>query len=181
MTNKPPEYCPHCGGELAAVDPPTAHRCEDCEEFAFYNPTPAARVAVVDGDELLLCEVGVPGVANTWETPGGRLEADEDPPVAAARELREETGLTVDPDALVMFDARSYESVPDQYTTRLCYAVDRAATEGQLRAGAEPDGVRFWSADSFADSGATLSDRQPAATREVSWWLEGARAALDES
>lgn len=196
MANKPPDYCPHCGGELTAVDPPTVHRCDACDRLAFYNPTPSARVAVVDSgggssagsgaksrdrDAILLCEVGVEGVEDHWETPGGRLEAAEDPPVAAARELREETGLRVDPVDLTLFDVRSFETVPDQYKTRLCYAVDRSDAEGTLRAGTEPDSVRFWSPEAFADAGMVLSGRQPEATRELSWWLSSARDALDGS
>lgn len=180
MTNKPPDYCPHCGGELTAVDPPTVHRCTDCEGLAFYNPTPSARVAVLDEDSILLCEVGVEGVEDHWETPGGRLEADEDPPVAAARELREETGLRVDPEGMVLFDVRSFETIPDQYKTRLCYAVERSATEGRLRAGTEPDSVRFWSPEAFADAGMTFSERQPPATQDLSWWVESAQAALSD-
>jgi len=179
VTNKPPDFCPHCGGELSAVDPPTVHRCEACDRFAFYNPTPSARVTVVDGDALLLCAVGVPGVEDTWETPGGRLEAAEDPPVTAARELREETGLRADPDALALFDVRSFETVPGQYKTRLCYAVERSATEGPLRAGEEPDAVRFWTPEAFDAEGQTLSDRQPPETRSLEWWRSGARGALD--
>ncbi len=36
-----------------------------------------------------------------WYTPGGGLEPGEDARTAAVRELREETGLRVEPDALV--------------------------------------------------------------------------------
>ena len=179
VPNTPPDYCPHCGGPLTAVDPPTVHRCADCEREVFYNPTPSARVAVVDGDRVLLCSVGNPAAPDQWETPGGRLEAAEDPPVAAARELREETGLGVDPASLALFDVRSFETLPGQYKTRLCYAVARADTEGRLSAGAEPDAVRFWSPDGLAAAGQSLSERQPAATRDLGWWLDGARAVLD--
>lgn len=181
MTNEPPDYCPHCGGELNAVDPPTVHHCGDCDQPTFYNPTPSARVAVVDDESVLLCAVGVPGVEDTWETPGGRLEAEEDPAVAAARELREETGLRVDPERLTLFDVRSFQSIPDRYKLRLCYAVEREETAGTLRAGTEPDSVRFWSPAAFDSEGMIVSDRQPEASRSISWWLDGARAALNET
>ena len=42
MVNEPPDYCRYCGGELTPVDPPSAHRCESCEEYVFYNPIPTA-------------------------------------------------------------------------------------------------------------------------------------------
>ena len=174
MGNEPPDYCPHCGGELVAVDPPTVHRCRDCERESFYNPTPSARVAVLDGDAILLCAVGV---ENYWETPGGRPEAAEDPPVAAARELREETGLRVDPNDLVRFDVRGFESIPDRYKIRHCYAVERADTTGEPTAGDEPAAVRFWTPEAFEAADARLSERQPAETRDLAWWVSRARDA----
>jgi 8-oxo-dGTP pyrophosphatase MutT (NUDIX family) len=36
-----------------------------------------------------------------WDAPGGKLESDETPLEAAVRELEEETGLTVDPTAVI--------------------------------------------------------------------------------
>jgi len=58
-----------------------------------------ARIVVLAGDEVLLqsdTDPGVPG-SRWWVTPGGGIDGDEDPRVAAARELREETGLEVAP------------------------------------------------------------------------------------
>lgn len=178
MPNEPPDHCPHCGEELESVDPPTVQYCPSCDGPVFYNPTPSARVAVLDDDRVLLCSIGV---ENVWETPGGRIEADEDPPVAAARELREETGLSVAPDDLTLFDVRSYESVADRFTTRLCYAVPRSATTGALRAGDEHVAVEFWTPTAFDDASVRLSDRQPTETRDPAWWRDGARAALDSA
>jgi len=51
--------------------------------------------AVRDGNAILLVTVDVPD-RDIWGTPGGMLEAGEDPTVGAARELHEETTLLID-------------------------------------------------------------------------------------
>lgn len=62
-----------------------------------------ARVVIVSGDEVLLQrdrDPGLPG-SDFWQTPGGGIDDGESPRAAAAREVLEETGLHVDPDALL--------------------------------------------------------------------------------
>lgn len=46
-----------------------------------------------------------------WMLPGGRVERAEAPHIAAAREAREETGILVDIERLVLLDARTPSSV----------------------------------------------------------------------
>lgn len=63
----------------------------------------AVRVLVVAGGEVLLQQDSDPGVPNVrwWVTPGGGIDPGEGPRQAAVRELWEETGLRVEPEAIV--------------------------------------------------------------------------------
>ena len=64
----------------------------------------AARVLLIDGQSRVLLFRGgdpaAPEAGTWWFTPGGGLDPGETHAEAAARELREETGLLVDPAAL---------------------------------------------------------------------------------
>jgi 8-oxo-dGTP diphosphatase len=53
-------------------------------------------VAVMDRDgRVLLVEEGKEASRNKWNLPGGHVDHNEPLPIAAERELREETGLTL--------------------------------------------------------------------------------------
>lgn len=57
-------------------------------------------IAIVDG-RLLLVRRGHPPAEGMWSFPGGRVEAGEDLASALRREMAEETGLAVEPTALL--------------------------------------------------------------------------------
>lgn len=173
MSNFPPDHCPYCGTELDAVDEPAVYFCESCDRWVFHNPTPSARVMVVDGDRFLLVKQGVGAVEGKWLTPGGKIEIGNGPAEHAAVELEEETGLTVDPDDLVLCDATAVEAPENHHIVSILYAVEYADTTGTLEAGDDAAEARFWTLPEFASA---LGDEH----REyVEGMADLRRAALD--
>ena len=160
--------------------PPTVSRCESCAEYVFYNPTPSARVVVVDesGPEPAILLVTRPD--GVWITPGGKLEVGNDPDEHAARELAEETNLTVDPDDLVLFHSSTVQPGPGEHVTSLVHAVRRERISGTLRAGSDAGDARFWTADEVAAADDRFHELHagPAEEQTFEYWLREARAAL---
>jgi ADP-ribose pyrophosphatase YjhB (NUDIX family) len=74
-----------------------AARLWDTRNFLFRPKITGAIVLVRVGEQLLVIRLSY----RPWHTvPGGRVDRGEPPRLAAARELREEVGLTVAPEAL---------------------------------------------------------------------------------
>lgn len=186
MVSHAPEHCPRCGTELLAADAPGAFRCRACEEYAFHDPDPNARVAVLDGDRLLLVamteasRLDDPPYEERWCLPGGHLTPGEQPEAAAARELREETGLSVDPGELVLADAVARQVIEGAHGLILLYAVGREATTGPLRAADDAAAARFWAPGELAAADGAFREmhEEPAACEAVDWWRRTAREAL---
>lgn len=70
----------------------------------------SASVALWRGRELLLMKRTGGVGAGGWFLPGGHLEAGERPVDAAVRELQEETGIVISPEALSLADVMSYSA-----------------------------------------------------------------------
>jgi ADP-ribose pyrophosphatase YjhB (NUDIX family) len=68
-----------------------------------YGRIEGANALVTDADGRIL--VVLPTYSREWMLPGGRVERGETPHAAAVRETREETGLDVALDRLVLVDA----------------------------------------------------------------------------
>lgn len=88
-------------------------------------------------------------------------------------------GLSVDPDDLVLFDARTFVKVEATYKTSLCYAIDAADVRGTPEPREEIIDARYWRVEEFETSAATLGTALPEAHRELRWWVEEGRAALN--
>lgn len=75
-----------------------------------YRRTEGAHVFVAD-DEGRVLVVRTTYLGPGWMLPGGRVERGETPHGAAARETREETGLEVTVERLLLIDARKGKDV----------------------------------------------------------------------
>jgi ADP-ribose pyrophosphatase YjhB (NUDIX family) len=89
-------FCPRCRNELAG----DAARlvCAACGFVVYASSKPTAGALCVDGDRVLLVRRAAEPYHGFWDIPGGFLEEGEDPVDGLRRELREETGLEIEPE-----------------------------------------------------------------------------------
>lgn len=114
--------CPRCGAGLDRSEAPAEVRCPACGFAAYANPKPAANGLVVDGDgRLLLARRGREPKSGLWDAPGGFVEEGEHPLRTLVRELREETGLEVEPGELAGVWMDWYGDGPDAESTLALY------------------------------------------------------------
>jgi len=123
------KHCPRCGEALTGSE--ARVECRGCG-FVFYaNSSPTACALVVDGDgRLLLGRRATEVWHGYWDTPGGFLEEGEDPVDALKRELREETGLHVEPQRFFGGWTDRYGAEPDApFTLNLYWIVHAVGGE----------------------------------------------------
>ncbi len=143
------DYCPDCGAELTTIEFEGRERnhCSSCEQTWWHQSVPTTSVTVRDDDRVLLIQRGGGRDAGRWDLPAGHPEYDEPAREAAARELREETGLVADPDALTLVGT-VLSAGPRATYRSINYRIDRSSTEGEVTAGSDAADARFVSVES---------------------------------
>lgn len=113
-------FCPRCASPLAHGDERV--ECEACGFVGHSNSEPTACAFVVDDEgRLLLVRRAAEPHRGTWDLPGGFLREAEHPLDALVRELREETGLEVEPVEFVGVWTDRYGDADDAPTTLNLY------------------------------------------------------------
>jgi 8-oxo-dGTP diphosphatase len=118
--------------------------CPACG-FVFYaSSQPTASAIVLDGEGRILLgrRAGEPE-RGKWDILGGFLEEGEHPLEALVRELREETGLEVEPLELAAVDMDVYGDAPDAPSTLNLYWTARVIS-GEPKAADDVSELRWF-------------------------------------
>jgi ADP-ribose pyrophosphatase YjhB (NUDIX family) len=138
-------FCPRCATELGHSFERV--ECPSCGFVAHSNSETTVGALVVDGEgRLLLVRRARDPYGGTWDVPGGFLNEDEHPLDALRRELREETGLEVEPTDFVGAQLDRYGTGPDAPTTPNLYWTARV-TGGEPEAGDDAAELRWFPPD----------------------------------
>jgi ADP-ribose pyrophosphatase YjhB (NUDIX family) len=113
-------HCPRCA---AALENDSARaRCAACGFVAYATSEPTACALVFDDDgRVLLARRACEPDKGKWDLPGGFLQEGEKPLDALCRELREETGLAIEPLDFVGVWTDRYGDAEDAPTTLNMY------------------------------------------------------------
>lgn len=88
-------FCPRCAAPLTHGE--GRLRCEACGSDYWANSVPGVHALIERDGEVLLGRRRYDPGAGCWGLPGGFLDEGEDPLAGLRREVREETGLDVEP------------------------------------------------------------------------------------
>jgi ADP-ribose pyrophosphatase YjhB (NUDIX family) len=165
--------CSRCGGALVYGPAPgedrPRHVCTSCGHVTYVNPRlVVTTLPVTDDDELVLIRRGIAPGYGEWAQPGGFLEADETVIQGAIRETREETGLLVEPTAIVGIYSRPQAAIA-------VVAYEAVIVGGTMAATSESLEVRAFTADGIPWSHLAF-DTSLWAVRD---WVRPRRPGLD--
>jgi NAD+ diphosphatase len=164
-------HCGTCGSPTTVASGGHVMRCSNvsCGEEHFPRLDPAIIVLVTDGERALLGRQAA-WPAGRYSTIAGFVEPGESLEDAVAREVLEETGVTV-------VDARYHSSQPWPFPASLMIGYTATAAPGAVaRVDEELEDVRWFSRAEVAAGAAGLPPPQSVSFRLIEDWYDSAAA-----
>ena len=95
-------FCPKCGSHDFEIHNALSRHCTNCG-FTFYQNPRASTAAFIlnEKNELLVARRGKEPAKGTLDLPGGFVDNDENAEQGMSREIKEETGLDINPENVV--------------------------------------------------------------------------------
>ena len=143
-------FCPRCASVITHEEGRV--ECVSCGFVHYANAVPAVSALVVDEKRrVLLARRAYEPDAGLWDTPGGFLEAGEEPVDALRRELLEETSLTIEVgDFVGMFTDRYGDGPSAAEVLNLVWEV--RISGGEPNAADDVSELRWFATDALPDA-----------------------------
>lgn len=146
-------FCMKCGFPLEmrphdGIDRLCCTRYPECDFVYFERLIVGAGAYIEDNGQLLLIRRTHEPCLGCWALPGGHVEAYESPLQAATREVKEETGLSIEPvePASVFYT----NDLPGPH--RIFFVYGAKVTGGTLRVTSEADAPTYFPPNSIPDN-----------------------------
>jgi len=160
--HEPPRFrfCSGCAAPLERrrVEGKLLPVCPRCGQVVYADPKVAAGTIIEDAGRILLLRRAISPGRGLWTFPGGYVDRGEPVPDAAAREAREEAGVTVAVDDLHgVYSARGVAVVLIVYRARIAAGTPHAGPEALEVRWFEPERIP-WQELAFPSTAAALTD-----------------------
>lgn len=124
------QYCGKCGSSTKSLEGGTRRKCSKCNSTIYPRTDPVAITLVIHADKervLLGRKASFP--PNIYTCLAGFIEPGESIPEACAREVWEESGIVIDPNATRYFDSQPWPFLGGQLMIGChAYALDETVT-----------------------------------------------------
>ncbi len=100
------KFCPKCGQETLEWNTIIKFSCSHCDFVLYHNTAAAVAVIIRHQDELFFTVRNQEPGKGKWDLSGGFTDPKESAEETCSRELKEELGLTIDPEKFSYLGSR---------------------------------------------------------------------------